>query len=181
MLCAAGPGIIRLWLWSGSLHAGPAFSMGSIGVRGAYVKMLAERRCGELLREMAEKGERATDGKPSHDVMVLPPPTLADLDIAPMQSSRWQKVAAVPEALRADSGRFQRPSVSGYTGTGARRDKKAPGVPSMKLATLAGSRWLSPELSPTLRPQIRQWKTSSSSGYAPRPPQCAQGAVVVAS
>jgi hypothetical protein len=67
----------------------------------AEIKLRAERRCGELLGDMAERGERATDGKPSHDVMVSPP-TLADLHIEPMQSSRWQKIAAIP--LIAQSG-----------------------------------------------------------------------------
>ena len=65
--------------------------------KAAEIKLRAERRCGELLEDMAERGERATDGKPSHDVMVSPP-TLADLHIEPMQSSRWQKIAAIPEA-----------------------------------------------------------------------------------
>lgn len=63
--------------------------------KAAEIKLRAERRCGELLGEMAERGERATDGKPSQDVMVSPP-TLADLGVEPMQSSRWQKLAAIP-------------------------------------------------------------------------------------
>ena len=59
------------------------------------MKMLAERRCGELLRDM----DKNPGVRMSGSNIVLPPetPTLANLDIAPMQSSRWQKVAAVPE------------------------------------------------------------------------------------
>ncbi len=47
-----------------------------------------------MLIEMAEKGTRAGDGKPSHAVMV---PTLADLGIEPMRSSRWQWLARLSE------------------------------------------------------------------------------------
>ena len=63
----------------------------------AEIKMLAERRCGELLRDMAEKGERATH-ETARSSSTLQLDTLDDLGIEKTQSSRWQKVAAVPEA-----------------------------------------------------------------------------------
>ena len=64
----------------------------------AEIKLRAERRCGELLVEM----ERADVGRPektSHAVTISPPPTLADMGISRMQSSRWQAIAAVPEPI----------------------------------------------------------------------------------
>lgn len=60
----------------------------------AIIKLRAERRAGELLREM----ERNVGGNPNmlQDVTGLPP-TLSDLGISRFQSSRWQKEAGVPE------------------------------------------------------------------------------------
>lgn len=58
------------------------------------IKVRAERRCGELLRDSAENGERNTGGKPSNDTTVT---VLADLGITRDQSSRYQKLAAMPD------------------------------------------------------------------------------------
>lgn len=62
------------------------------------IKVRAERRAGEMLRQSAELGERARgDGsinqhnRASH----ADTPTLADLGVSPMQSSRWQTLAAM--------------------------------------------------------------------------------------
>lgn len=63
------------------------------------IKIRAERKCGELLREGAKNGERATDGrpkKPSHDTTVSVP-TLSDIGISRDQCSRWEKLADMPE------------------------------------------------------------------------------------
>lgn len=65
------------------------------------IKVRAERRAGEMLREAAERGERATPGtnqhaRSSHDATTSP--TLAAIGITRSQSSRWQKLAAIPEA-----------------------------------------------------------------------------------
>jgi hypothetical protein len=62
----------------------------------------AERKAGEMLKDMADKGERdkgqGGDRKsPYQPDRVI----LADLDIRWPQSSRWQQIAAVPE--KADS------------------------------------------------------------------------------
>jgi len=61
--------------------------------KAAEIKLRAERRAGELLASMdRQQGGRP---KPSHDGSVSP--TLADLDITPNQSSRWQSIASIPE------------------------------------------------------------------------------------
>lgn len=58
----------------------------------AEIKLRAERRAGEMLAENVEhKGGRPK--KPSHDVRVL-----KDAGISWNESSRWQRVASVPEA-----------------------------------------------------------------------------------
>jgi len=67
------------------------------------IKLRAERRAGELLREMDKnKGTRGAgnpdflggrDVRPPSD----PAPKLSDLGITKDQSSRWQKLAAMPE------------------------------------------------------------------------------------
>ncbi len=64
------------------------------------IKVRAERRAGEMLRESAQRGERMSgDGKVnqhnrgSH----ADTPTLADIGITPMQSSRWQSLASMSE------------------------------------------------------------------------------------
>lgn len=70
------------------------------------IKMRAERRVGELLREMSKnKGTRgagdANVGKSTGGRLSRPPvdatPKLSDLGVTKDQSSRWQKLAAMPE------------------------------------------------------------------------------------
>lgn len=59
------------------------------------LKLHAERRCGELLAELAARGERAVaqdGGEPGNK------PLLGDLGVTKMQSSRWQLEASVPAA-----------------------------------------------------------------------------------
>jgi hypothetical protein len=62
------------------------------------IKVRAERRCGQMLRDAAETGQRAHQGgdrkSKSHDATLK----LADLGVSKDQSSRWQKLAAIPEA-----------------------------------------------------------------------------------
>lgn len=64
------------------------------------IKVRAERRCGELLT----KAERAKAGdnqhtRSSHDTSTKP--TLRDIGLTPDQSSRYQQLAAMPEAKGA--------------------------------------------------------------------------------
>jgi len=57
------------------------------------IRLRAERKAGQLLTEMREKGERPINRpeKGSHKV------TLSDLGVSAMQSSRWQKLAALDD------------------------------------------------------------------------------------
>lgn len=67
------------------------------------IKVRAERRCGELLRVTAERGERATKNgnvnphtaKVSNDATPCPP-TLSDMGLTRDESSRYQQLAAMP-------------------------------------------------------------------------------------
>lgn len=77
--------------------------------KAARIRLRAERRCGELLKEAKKNGTRKSDGrpkKPSDDTRVSPK-TLAELGITYQQASDWQKLADVPkdkfeERLQAD-------------------------------------------------------------------------------
>lgn len=68
------------------------------------IKIRAERKCGQILAEMKANGERATrggDGTNQHGGNVVSrdnsSPTLPSLGISRDQSSRWQKLADMPE------------------------------------------------------------------------------------
>jgi len=66
------------------------------------IRMRAEIRAGELLREMKQKGERNEGGKQnlrpgSHAATPGKQPKLSDLGVSKTQSSRWQKLAALPK------------------------------------------------------------------------------------
>lgn len=68
----------------------------------AEIKLRAQRRAGEILREMTDKGERQQRGgnrgnqyvAKSQDVTL---PQLADVGISKIDSSRWQQIAEVPK------------------------------------------------------------------------------------
>lgn len=57
------------------------------------IKLRAEIRSGEILRDMAERDERPKGRKKESHAA-----TLSDLDISRTQSSRWQQLAALPAA-----------------------------------------------------------------------------------
>jgi hypothetical protein len=59
------------------------------------VRLKAERKAGDLLRGMAERGERAKGGEAGR--RELQPVTLDDLGVTKAQSSRWQNLAALDE------------------------------------------------------------------------------------
>ena len=64
----------------------------------AEIKIRAERKAGQLLKEMEKAGQRKTRGgdrAKSHDATL---PALEDIGISKTQSSRWQKEAELPEA-----------------------------------------------------------------------------------
>lgn len=76
------------------------------------IRLRAERRAGELLKEMGTNGQRALEGRPAKQSHAA---TISDLGISKTQSSRWQQLAEVPSkqfeaALRAPD---KRPSTSG--------------------------------------------------------------------
>lgn len=58
------------------------------------IKVRAERKAGELLRETAERGERHHQGRVVADEK---PTTLGDLGITANQSSRWQSLASMTD------------------------------------------------------------------------------------
>ena len=67
------------------------------------IRLCAERRAGEILAEMAEKGER-DNGKGRNPCLKsqAATPKLADLGITKSQSSRWQRLAELtPEEFEA--------------------------------------------------------------------------------
>lgn len=65
-------------------------------VQFAEIKVRAEIRCGELLRDMAERGERHTK---EQGVSHVATPTLTTLGVSRDESSRFQRIAAVPRDL----------------------------------------------------------------------------------
>jgi hypothetical protein len=73
-----------------------AAKLGTAAINHATeVKLRAERRAGEMLREMAKRGERAGLGRPSNKGRTAP--FLSDLGISVHESKAWQRVADVPE------------------------------------------------------------------------------------
>jgi N6-adenosine-specific RNA methylase IME4 len=65
----------------------------------AAIRLRAERRAGEMLREGKENGDRQKPGQyqKSHDAIFGLPPTLSEIGITASQSSRWQAIASIPE------------------------------------------------------------------------------------
>ena len=65
--------------------------------RCAEIRIRAERRAGDLLKEMEKRPPGPTPlQNRSHDATDLPP-RLEDLGISKSQSSRWQLIASIPE------------------------------------------------------------------------------------
>jgi N6-adenosine-specific RNA methylase IME4 len=81
------------------------------------IRMRAERRAGELLREMAERGERQKPGDADGRRPRPSVPKLADLGINKTQSSRWQALAALDgEKFEAKVERFSAIAYDRMTG-----------------------------------------------------------------
>jgi hypothetical protein len=61
--------------------------------KAVEIRLRAERRCGQLLKDMKERGERAKTSVDVRHAQESQPATLTDLGISKTQSSRWQKLA----------------------------------------------------------------------------------------
>ena len=60
------------------------------------IRLRAERKAGELLKQMGEAGERDPGGRGR--IESRPATQLRDLGVSRDQSSDWQQLAAIPEA-----------------------------------------------------------------------------------
>ena len=125
--------------------------------KAAEIRIRAERRAGQLLKEMKENGQRAAqkDGpscrvarqdKPAAPVVTAkatassaapskpspPPAKLSDLGITRDQSSKWQQLAAVPEHEfeEAISGDGPKPSTEGIILANRLKDNPQPPMDS---------------------------------------------------
>lgn len=61
------------------------------------IKVRAERKAGEMLRQSAESGDRATSKTGNPDLQVSKPATLEEIGITRDQSSRWQSLASMSD------------------------------------------------------------------------------------
>jgi len=96
------------------------------------IRLRAERRAGQMLAEMKERGERQKPGDASGEAdtraaRVSPKPKLSDLGITHDQSSKWQKLAALPEEKfeeRVSATRTQIGDLAGKTLKAAKPQKR---------------------------------------------------------
>ena len=87
------------------------------------IRLRAERRAGEMLIEMAEKGERPKGRKNEFHTA-----TLSDLGVTKTQSSRWQKLAALSKKLfeeKVTTAKKKAKAVLDGTGREGRLEQKA--------------------------------------------------------
>jgi hypothetical protein len=74
--------------------------------KACEIRLRAERRAGELLKEKQDAGEMATRGgdqkSMSRDTTLILP-TLSDVGISRDQASKWKKLASVPEEQFEDA------------------------------------------------------------------------------
>jgi N6-adenosine-specific RNA methylase IME4 len=76
------------------------------------IRLRAERKAGELLRDMAEKGERDRGRGDRRAESQAAIPRLADLGVSATQSSRWQKLALLePEEFEQRAEAAKREAV----------------------------------------------------------------------
>jgi hypothetical protein len=88
----------------------------------AEFKLRAERKAGEMLREMPKHPPGPAKQDPSHDDR--DPPKLEDIGISYSQSSRWQAVASVEERTFEAYIRTVKPSDGELTTAGLLRDEE---------------------------------------------------------
>jgi hypothetical protein len=95
----------------------------------AEIKLRAERRAGELLKE-APRAEKGRPPEKRNDPLHFAPPTLEDLGIGRMQSSRYQAIASVPEPVFEEHIEEAKAKGKPITTNGALRLAKALAAPS---------------------------------------------------
>jgi N6-adenosine-specific RNA methylase IME4 len=67
-----------------------------VAKEAAEIRLRAERKAGEILDQMKQRGERAGKGRPENKCDAASHLTLPDLGVHKKQASRWQQIAAVP-------------------------------------------------------------------------------------
>jgi hypothetical protein len=91
-------------------HYARAEKLGDEAVRYAQeIRTRAARKAGELLRQMAERGERRK-GEGEGRSAPMGTPKLDDLGITRKQSARWQQLAAIPEPVFEKLVRGEKPT-----------------------------------------------------------------------
>jgi N6-adenosine-specific RNA methylase IME4 len=65
----------------------------------AAIRLRAERRAGEMLKETKKNGQRKGDGRPKNPDMLsgFSEPTLKEIGVNEKQCQRWQAIAAIPD------------------------------------------------------------------------------------
>jgi len=105
------------------------------------IRLRAERRAGELLAQMKERGEREARGgdrksKCSASTLIAPP-QLADLGITKSQSSNWQRLAAIEaQVFEARVERAKRKAVNVLDGVARRTRQEMHTDDEMRVARL---------------------------------------------
>jgi N6-adenosine-specific RNA methylase IME4 len=97
---------------------------GTLIEHATAIRIRAERRAGEMLYQMGERGERETKGgdrKSKSNGATLILPKLSDLGVTRSQSSNWQRLAAMqPAAFEQRVERVTRKAVNALDGAGRR-------------------------------------------------------------
>jgi hypothetical protein len=95
--------------------------------RAIEIRIRAERQCGELFVGQEKARPPGTNQHQLRSHSVIDPPTLQELGISKTQSSRWQKLAGIPEEeFEATFRQPDKPSTSGILAAGdhAKRTKR---------------------------------------------------------
>jgi N6-adenosine-specific RNA methylase IME4 len=107
------------------------------------IRLRAERRAGELLREMRQRGERHEQGQGVKS-RAATLPKLADFGVSKSQSSRWQRLVDLDEEkFEAKVERAKKKMISAVDGTGKleRAEKRAADEERIKGLTVRVGRY----------------------------------------